>query len=365
MIPGAHPLSQYLSHKAAIDRAIADVLSGGHYILGEQVRLLESEFATYAGAKYGIGVANGTDALHLALRACGIGSGDEVITVSHTAVATVAAIELAGATPVFADIDPLTYAMDPASAAAAITPRTKALIPVHIYGHPAPIVELLDLARRSGLRLIEDCCQAHGAAIDEGRVGSFGDLACFSFYPTKNLGGIGDGGIIVTSDDTLHRKCLSLRQYGWAERYISRESGINSRLDELQAAILRVKLPHLDEDNRRRAAIAARYSAALGRFVQAPGVQARHRHVFHLYVVQTDRRDALLAHLQSAGIGAGIHYPQPVHQQPAYESRFPVSLPVTECLKSRILSLPVYPELSMADVDRVISVVTAFFEGAS
>src|SRR5882672_9262932 len=263
MILCGNPRAQYLAHKSAIDAAIQRVLDAGHYILGNEVRAFEAEFAAYIGRRHCIGVGSGTAALEIALRACDIGPGDEVITAAHTAVATVAAIELCGARPVFVDIEPIYYTLDPAKVARAISPSTKAIVPVHLYGQTADLLALTDIALRHGLRLIEDCAQAHGAELQGRRLGSFGDLGCFSCYPTKNLGAIGDGGMLVTDSDELARRCRLLREYGWAERYVSHMTGNNSRLDEIQAAILRAKLPFLDEDNGRRRAIAARYDEHL------------------------------------------------------------------------------------------------------
>jgi dTDP-4-amino-4,6-dideoxygalactose transaminase len=360
MIPCANPRAQYESHRAEIDAAIAAVLDRGRYILGESVNSFERDFARYIGVEHGIAVGNGTDALHLAIRALGIGAGDEVITVAHTAVATVAAIEMAGATPVFVDIEPSYYTIDVHQIEAAITPRTRAIVAVHIYGGAADLDALLDICKRRDLRLIEDCAQAHGARLHGRRLGSFGDVACFSFYPTKNLGAIGDGGMIVTNDaDVAHRTRL-LREYGWAERYVSHIAGFNSRLDELQAAVLAVKLRHLDADNGRRASIAAQYDAGLRESgVTIPSSRPDSRPVHHLYVIRSSRRDELLRHLTAADIGVLVHYPVPVHQQPAY-TRFARPLPQTERAAREVLSLPMFPELDGGDVARVIDAVANF-----
>jgi len=313
---------------------------------------------------HGIGVGSGTEALHLALRACGIGAGDEVVTVSHTAVATVAAVHLTGATPVLVDIDRETYALDAAKLEAAITPRTRAIVPVHIYGHPAPMREVLEVARARNLRVIEDCAQAHGATYEGRRVGSLGDMGCYSFYPTKNLGAIGDGGMVVCADDALARQVRLLREYGWAERYVSHIPGTNSRLDELQAAILRVKLRHLDADNDARRAHAAAYSAALAEVagLGLPVVRPGCTHVFHLYVTRLTRRDALLEHLKRHDVGALIHYPVPIHRQPGYAPLLRAAGPLVESERAaaEVLSLPMYPELSTADRAAVIAAVRAF-----
>jgi dTDP-4-amino-4,6-dideoxygalactose transaminase len=283
VIPCIDPLAQYLVRKAAIDQAIGEVLARGRYILGEQVQAFERELAAFCEARFGVGVGTGTDALHLALRALGVGPGDEVVTVSHTAVATVAAVEMAGATPVLVDIEPATFTLDPARLEAAITPRTRAVIAVHLYGQPADLDAIGAIARARGLKLIEDCAQAHGARWAGRRVGSFGDAACFSFYPTKNLGALGDGGMVVTSDEGLATRLRQLREYGWVERYVSRTAGWNSRLDELQAAVLRVKLKDLDADNARRGAIAARYAEGLTDLgLTLPATRAGSEHAFHL-----------------------------------------------------------------------------------
>lgn len=360
MIPCANPRAQYEAHRAEIDAAIATVLERGRYVLGEAVSSFEDDFARYIGVEHGIGVGNGTDALHLALRALGIGSGDEVITVAQTAVATAAAIEMAGATPVFVDIEPRYYTIDAAKVEEAITPRTRAIVAVHIYGGPADIEALAAIARRHDLRLIEDCAQAHGARLNGRRLGSFGDAACFSFYPTKNLGALGDGGLIVTRDSDVAKRARLLREYGWAERYVSHIAGFNSRLDELQAAILAVKLRHLDGDNERRAAIAARYDAALAATgVTIPPARAGAQPVHHLYVIRSSRRDELQRHLTSAGIGVLVHYPVPIHQQPAY-TRLARPLPETERAAQEVLSLPMFPELEASAVWRVIEAVTSF-----
>jgi dTDP-4-amino-4,6-dideoxygalactose transaminase len=363
----ANPKAQYLAHKAAIDAAIQRVLENGRYVLGPEVAAFEAEFAAYIGAGHAIGVANGTDAIAIALKALGIGPGDEVITTAHTAVATVAAIELAGATPVFADIERDYFTLDPTRVEKMISPKTKAIIAVHIYGQPAALDEFQAIAKRHGLRLIEDCAQCHGARYDGKRLGSIGDIACFSSYPTKNLGAIGDGGAIVTSDAELAQRCKLIREYGWAERYVSHIVGQNSRLDELQAAVLRVKLAALDVDNQKRADIAARYDRALASTgLVLPKRRPNTSHVFHLYVLRSAKRDALIESLKQAEIGALIHYPVPVHRQKAYLGRVRggESLPETERAALEVLSLPMYPELTNDEVERVVSAVQRFTESA-
>ena len=361
MILCGNPRAQYLAHRQEIDAAIRGVLEGGRYVLGREVEAFEREFAVYVGAGHGIGVGSGTEALHLALRACGIGAGDEVISVAHTAVATVAAIELSGAAPILADVEDAHGTLDPADLERRITPRTRAIIPVHLYGQAADMDPIREIARRHGVPVIEDCAQAHGARYRGRVLGGIGTLACFSFYPTKNLGAIGDGGMVVCSDPALARRVRQLREYGWIERDVSLIPGSNSRLDEIQAAVLRVKLRHLDADNAARARIAATYDEAFAKLdLVRPVTRAGCSHVYHLYVVRCAGRDALRRHLQDRGVAAGVHYPVPVHRQPAYLARFPEALPVTERAASEVLSLPVYPELGDDEVATVIEAVRSF-----
>ncbi|MGK7344880.1 MAG: DegT/DnrJ/EryC1/StrS family aminotransferase [Candidatus Nitrospinota bacterium M3_3B_026] len=355
-IPVADPLAGYTARKDMIDTAVMGVLAGGRYILGEEVSAFEAEFAAYTGAGHCVGVGSGTDALRLSLAALGAGPGDEVITPSHTAVATVAAIAETGATPVFADIAPATYTLDPAEVERAVTGRTKAVAAVSLYGHPADLDALADICSRRGLALVEDCAQAHGAMWRGRRVGSWGTVGCFSFYPTKNLGAFGDGGAIVTNSVELAEKIRLLREYGWKQRYVSHIHGWNSRLDELQAAILRVKLRGLDEDNEARRAWAAVYNESLKDTpLQLPGEARDSRHVYHLYVAATGERERLIAHLKKEGVGAAIHYPVPVHKQPAYANAN-ATLPVTERAAERVVSLPMFPELGK---DRALAVAEA------
>jgi dTDP-4-amino-4,6-dideoxygalactose transaminase len=370
VITCGNPRAQYESHRAAIDAAVRRVLESGRYILGEEVSAFEREFADYIGVRDAVGVGSGTEALHLAVAACGIGAGDEVITVAHTAIATIAAIELSGATPVLVDIEPEYFTLDPRSVEAAITPRTKAIVPVHLYGQPADLDAIMSIAARHGIRVIEDCAQAHGATYRGKRVGSFGDLACFSFYPTKNLGAIGDGGAVVTNDPELAARVRQLRQYGWSERnvngirgwnaseipgwHVNGIRGWNSRLDELQAAILRVKLPLLDADNERRREIASLYGELLADTdLTLPARRRDATHVFHLYVVRSSDRNNLLSALRSSGVGAMVHYPF---------SSFPRStnLPNTERATGEILSLPIYPELTDVEVEKVAAACERF-----
>lgn len=363
MILCANPKAQYSTYKAEIDEAIQRVLDRGWYILGEEVQGFEREFASYIGVNHAVGLGSGTEALHVALAACQVGAGDEVITVSHTAVATVAAIELAGATPVLVDIEPDFFTLDPRQLRAAISPRTRAVIPVHLYGQPASLDLIMEIAREHGLRVIEDCAQAHGATYRGKRVGSYGDMACFSFYPTKNLGALGDGGLVCTNDKKLTERARLLREYGWAERYVSHTTGWNSRLDEIQAATLRVKLRYLDQDNQKRARIADRYGEGLNECeLVLPPVRDSATHVFHLYVVRSSKRDQLQAFLKDRGIGTLVHYPVPVHLQPAYHERTPRrnGLSQTERAAQEVLSLPIYPELNDADVQQVIESIRDF-----
>lgn len=353
MILCANPLAQFQSHQQEIEAAVARVLRGNRYILGPEVEALEREFAEYIGTRKAIGVANGTDALEIALRALEIGTGDEVITVSHTAVATVAAIEAAGAVPVLVDVDPRYYTLDPAQLGEVLTTRTRAVIAVHLYGQSADLDAIGQFCAGNGLALIEDASQAHGAKWKGRRLGSISQVGCFSCYPTKNLGAIGDGGLIATSDEALAGRIRILREYGWQQRYVSDIPGRNSRLDELQAAILRVKLRHLDADNARRRALAAQYTRLLeGLDVQAPEMRAEAEHVFHLFVIRTRSRDELMARLRGHDIHAGIHYPVPIHCQEAYQGRIRTSssMQVTEALAQDVLSLPIYPELDPAQV---------------
>ncbi len=363
IVPQANPGAGYRALKSEIDSAVARALASGWYILGAEGRSFEAEFATWLGTSAAVGCGNGTDALALALRSLDIGPRATVVTVSHTAVATVAAIEMVGATPLLIDIDPLHYTLDPEELAEVLQhppaglPPIRAVIAVHLYGQAADLDSIEATCRRFGIALIEDCAQAHGARWQGRRLGSIGDVGTFSFYPTKNLGALGDGGAVVTRDESRAVRLAALRQYGWQSHYISDEVGVNSRLDELQAAILRVKLPHLDAQNARRQAIAAAYDAALtGTGIAPPARRPEADHVFHLYVVRTRRREELQATLRGQGIGTGIHYPMPVHLQAAYRDRValgPARCRETEAAAGSVLSLPLFPELTDAQVDSV------------
>jgi dTDP-4-amino-4,6-dideoxygalactose transaminase len=364
MISCANPHAQYLSHQIEIDRAIKRVLESGRYILSEEVKCFEQEFSVFNGSPFAVGVGSGTEALHLALAALSIGSGDEVITVSHTAVATIAAILLVGAKPVLVDIDPNTYTLDPKKLGAAITSRTRAVIPVHLYGQAADLDAIKEITHSKNIKIIEDCAQAHGARSGAARVGTRGDLGCFSFYPTKNLGALGDGGIITCHESSIEKKIRLLREYGWAERYHSHIVGWNSRLDELQAGILRVKLKYLDHDNSKRMALAQIYKDQLSNLdLILPFTKNGNTHVYHLFVLALTQRDKLQKFLASQEIQCGIHYPIPIHQQLAYREKLGVSgrLEITEKIANQILSLPLYPELEFSDVQTVALAIKGFF----
>jgi len=362
MIPVFDIAATHQELRAELDDALQRVLASGWFILGREVAAFEEEFAAYVGVRHAVGVASGTDAVTLALRALAIGVGDEVITVAHTAVATVAAIELAGATPVLVDIDPTRLTLNPTALAAAITPRTKAIVPVHLYGQPADMAAIMAIARGRGIAVVEDCAQAHGARLGTQMVGSIGALGAFSFYPTKNLGALGDGGMVTTDDAALAERLRLLRQYGWRDRYVSVLRGMNSRLDEMQAALLRVKLRHLERHNAARRALAAAYARAL-RHVAPPTEAPGGTHVFHLYVVRAARRVGLQAFLRARGIGTAIHYPVPVHRQEAYRALTPPGgLPHTEAAAGEVLSLPMYPALTEQAAQQVAAAINEFYE---
>lgn len=370
LIPQSNPKANYLAHCEEIDAAVLRVANSGWYILGPEVVAFEAEFAAYHGLAHAMGVASGTDALELALRGCGIGPGDAVFTVSHTAVATVAAIERAGAVPVLVDIDPETYTLDPNALEQALKgwrgPRPVAVVPVHLYGQLADMPAIMDIAARYGLRVVEDCAQAHGARLAGRLAGTWGDAAAFSFYPTKNLGALGDGGAVITANTEIAAHITELRQYGWRERYVSAVPGLNSRLDEIQATVLRIKLKYLDASNQQRRAIANLYWSFFSESVLKLPVSLQHAfHVYHQFVVRVSKRDQLQAALRHAGIGTLVHYPQPVHQQPAYFGRLAFSdLPKSEEVVATVLSLPLYPELDDASVVRVAETVLSFLRNS-
>ena len=346
-----------------LEAEVARVFDRGRFILGESGAEIERELAKYCGVAHGVGVASGTDALWLALSALGVGPGDEVVTVSNTCAPTIAAVLQAGATPVLVDVDPRTLTMDPARAEAALTPRSKCLLPVHLYGQCADLGAFRDLTQRRGLVLLEDCAQAHGAEHGGRRSGSMGHAGCFSFYPTKNLWALGDGGMVVTDDPSVAQRLRLLRNYGYGEPNRSVLKGHNSRLDEVQAAVLLAGLSRLDEWNERRRSIAARYSGAFQGSAISPPVEADGaRHVYHLNVVRSPKRERVREALHQRGIETMIHYPVPVHRQEGYAGLVrigPGGLAFTERLASEVFSLPLYPEITDREVDRVIEAVVA------
>jgi dTDP-4-amino-4,6-dideoxygalactose transaminase len=361
--------AQYARIAASVDAAMRGVVQSTQFIRGQDCELFEAEFAAYCGVRHAVGVANGTDALTLALKACGVGPGDDVLTVAATFIGTVEAVVLNGARPVFVDIDARTYTMDPAQVEAALTPRTRAIVPVHLYGHPADVEPIAAIGRRHGIPVIEDAAQAHGAEMRGRKVGSLGALACFSFYPAKNLGAYGDGGMVVGSDGELLGRVRQLANHGsGAHKYDNVVIGTNSRLDTLQAAVLRVKLRHLDEWNRERADRARAYTEALagipGLALPAPHEDARS--AWHLYTVRAQDRAGLQAHLREKGIATAIHYPRPVHLQPALAAAGGRAgdLPVSEALCAEALSLPLYPELPLEAIGRVAAEVRSFCTAA-
>jgi dTDP-4-amino-4,6-dideoxygalactose transaminase len=357
----ANPHAQYLAMKDYIDQAISRVLDSESYILGQEVSLFEEEFSKFVGRKYTIGVNSGTDALILSMRAMNIGSGDEVIAPAFTAVATVAAISAVGATPVLIDINPKTYTIEVSELEKVRSVRTKAVVAVHLYGHPAEMEAISNWCIQNSIELIEDCAQAHGAKWLSRNVGTWGKVGCFSFYPTKNLGGIGDGGAIVTNDERLHSKLVQLRQYGWNKVRESEFKSQVSRLDEIQAAILRAKLGYLAELNESRIRIARIYSENLdSKKFQIPHVAKSARHVFHLYVIRVSDRNNLLDKVQKRGIYPGIHYGLPIHWNKAYAElgRNSRSLLVeSETASTEVISLPMYPELLDSDIFRTIEIL--------
>ncbi len=368
MIMSANPKASYVAHKNEIDQAIQKVMEGGWYILGPRVKSFEEHFAAYLGAQHCVGMASGTDAIHLCLRALGVGPGDAVITVSHTAVATVAAIVWAGAIPVLVDVDPVTYTIDPQKVEDTLTKtsyKVKAIIAVHLYGHPADMESLMVIANRYGVPLIEDCSQAHGASVANQNVGTLGVCGTFSFYPTKNLGAFGDAGAVVTNDSLITERLRLMQQYGWRERYISEGIGYSSRLDELQAAVLDCKLAWLDSWNERRRLIARFYNQGLsGLPLHCPVEREGYHHVYHQYVIQSTERDKLRKHLLAKGIQTAILYPMAVHQQPGFRERVIIGeggMDITEHLVQNILCLPVFPELEDIAMKKVIDEIQLFF----
>ena len=362
-VPFLNLAAQYASLKSEILPAVEQVLTSGHYVLGPNVAALEQEIAVFTGTRFGVGVNSGSDALTLALRALDLGPGAEVITTPFTYIAPAESIWQMGAKIVFADIHPRTFNLDPTEVARKISDRTRAIIPVHLYGQAAQLDDIQVLAARRGITVVEDCAQAIGATYRGRSVGGFGAMGCFSFYPTKNLGADGDGGMVVTNDEALAKKLKMLRVHGIERRYFHDLHGYNSRLDEIQAAILRVKLRHLPAWNARRAEIAARYSAGLaGLPVDLPTTCELNRHVWHVYAILTDERDTLAQFMAERGVPSIIYYPRPLHLQSVYEDlRYQVgNFPVAEETSQRILPLPMYPELTDEQVDYVVSVIRQF-----
>ena len=352
---------QHAALATAMHAAAARVIASGWYVLGPEVRAFEAAFAAACGVSDGIGVANGTEALQLALAALGVSAGDEVITVANASVYQTIATLALGARPVYVDVDPATLTMDPAALAAAFTPRTRAVIAVHLYGQMADMDAILAVARRHGVPVVEDAAQAHAARWHDRPAGSHGVCGCFSFYPTKNLGALGDGGAVVTDDAQLAARLRRLRQYGWERKYETRDAnGMNSRLDELQAAVLHAKLPYLTAWTERRRTIAARYTAALADTgLMVPTARPAAYHAYHLYVVRHPRRDALMTALRQAGIGCEIHYPAPAYAQPVYRRLAPAHAPHTDDAARQVLSLPLFPELTDDEVAAVIAATRA------
>lgn len=361
-IPLVDLKAQYRGLRAEMEPVLAEVLDQAHFIMGPNVKAFEQEFAAYCGARYAIGTGSGTDALIFAIQALGISAGDEVITTPHTFIASAECISLAGATPVFADIDPHTYAIDPDLIEAAITERTRAIVVVHLYGNPAPMDKIMSIAKKHGLAVVEDCAQAHGARFHGQRVGAIGDVACFSFYPGKNLGAYGDGGAVVTNRSDLADSVYRMRNHGRAPgaKYEHSEVGYCSRLDELQAAVLRVKLRHLDAWNQARRAHTQQYAELLqGADVvlplETPGGEA----VYHLFVVRVPNRDEVMSKLKAEGIECGVHYPLPLHLQPAYRGLGigETTFPITEAACHEVLSLPMFPELTGDQISEVARIL--------
>lgn len=364
------PRASYLEHREAIDAAIQQVLERGIYILGPEVEAFEREFAGFLGVKHAVGVASGTDAIELGLRCCGVGSGDYVVTVGNTASATATAIARTGARMVLAEVDPDTYNMDPSSLEDTLSDLSslpiKAIVPVALYGHPANMEAIRQVAAKRGLLVIEDCAQAHGAKANGVTSGTSAQAGAFSFYPTKNLGAFGDAGALVTNDDFLMARAREIREYGWRERYVSDFLGMNTRLDTLQAAVLRVKLIHLTEDNERRRRVATIYNQRLGQSCDRlilPQVAPGAYHVYHQYVIRVPQRDKLRDFLKQQGIGTLVHYPVPIHLQGAFRGIVTLptgGLPLTEQLCNDIVSLPLYPQLTDSDVERVCDQIGQF-----
>ncbi|MBN1541611.1 DegT/DnrJ/EryC1/StrS family aminotransferase [candidate division KSB1 bacterium] len=366
-VPFGDLAQHYHSYKTEIDAAIQSVLESGWFVLGQQVERFEQRFADYVGVRHGVGVGSGTEAIHLALLAAGVRPGDQVITVPNTAIPTISAISFANAIPVFVDVDPKHYTIQPRLLEAAITEKTRAIVPVHLYGQCCDMSGILAIADAYGIPVVEDCAQAHGARWDGRKAGSFGDLGCFSFYPSKNLGALGDGGLVVTDDAELAERLRHLRNYGQTQRYIHESIGFNSRLDELQAAILSAQLPHLDAWNMRRREIADLYRDRITNpDVIVPEEAERAFHIYHLFVVQCPQRDELREHLAAHGVQTLIHYPIPCYLQQAYAELGMRSgyCPVAERLANCILSLPIYPGLGNEQIEYVAQCINEFVPGS-
>jgi len=361
IVPFGNLKLNYYNYQSDIDKAIHDVLNSGWFILGKTLERFESVFTEYCGLPYGIGVGSGTEALHIALVACGLQPGDEVITVANTCVPTLAAISFAGGVPVLVDIDPDTQTMDPYKIEERINNLTKVILPVHLYGQCADMDLICSIAAKNNLLVIEDCAQAHGASLNGQIAGSMGDAGCYSFYPSKNLGAFGDAGIIVCKDAGLAERMRSLRNYGQTQRYYHKFKGFNSRLDEIQAGILLAKLQHLEACNKRRREIATVYSKSFKDldWITTPIEKSGHLHVYHLYVVRVGKRQEFQDHMLRHGVATLIHYPIPIHRQPAYRECFSQAkyLPVTDSQAPQLISLPIYPELTDAQVEHVIATV--------
>lgn len=360
-VPFGNLKQNFLLNKAAIDSAISDVLNSGWFVLGQIGKKFEGSFANYCNAAFGIGVGSGTEALHLALLSCGIESGDEVITVANTCVPTITAITLAGGIPILVDIDPLTYTMDSTKIEERITKKTKVILPVHLYGQCADMDPILAIARKHGLKIVEDCAQAHGAKYHGQMAGTFGDAGCYSFYPSKNLGAYGDAGMVITNSPEIAEFVRMARNYGEKQRYHHSIKGLNSRLDEIQAAVLMAKLPLLNKANERRRNMALHYHKAFSNFnkIVCPTESAGRHHIYHLYVVQVSYRESFQSFLKERGITTLIHYPVPIHRQEAYHECYAQTnyLSKTDELASRIVSLPIYPEMTDGQVEHVIEAV--------
>lgn len=358
-IPMVDLHAQYQALRGELEPAIAEALAATQYILGPNVQAFEREAAQYLGVQHALGCASGTDALLLALAGLEIGPGDEVITSPFTFIATAEAIRYVGATPVFVDIEPGTFNLDPEAVAAAVTARTRAILPVHLFGQPADMSAVGRIATEHGLRVIEDCAQSFGAATEAGRTGALGDAGAFSFFPSKNLGACGDGGLVVTDDDACAERIKALRNHGQTQRYHHPFIGYNSRLDEVQAVVLRHKLPHIDHYNTERRRAADRYDAGLAQLaLETPARDETGTHVFHQYTVLSDRRETVMEHLRAAGIASAIYYPVPLHRQPAFANAGAApALPQAERVAQRCLSLPMFPELADAQIDRICGVI--------